>query len=129
MLDFLPSLFGFFCVLLAIGAAVGLPIFVLIQFFQIKARLHELERDVKQLQRETPVTAIVVEPEPIPVVEPASDEAPVERKKKPRRRPVEVTGPDWTMKVGGMQGVAVDPTTGVMTGGCDPRRDGYVVPA
>jgi gamma-glutamyltranspeptidase/glutathione hydrolase len=39
------------------------------------------------------------------------------------------TGPDWTMKVGGMQGVAIDPATGVMTGGCDPRRDGYVVPA
>jgi len=28
-----------------------------------------------------------------------------------------------------MQGVAIDPATGVMTGGCDPRRDGYVVPA
>jgi gamma-glutamyltranspeptidase / glutathione hydrolase len=39
------------------------------------------------------------------------------------------SGPDWTMKVGGMQGVAVDPETGVFTGGCDPRRDGYVVPA
>ncbi len=39
------------------------------------------------------------------------------------------TGPAWTMKVGGMQGVAVDPATGVFTGGCDPRRDGYVVPA
>jgi len=40
-----------------------------------------------------------------------------------------MTGPDWTMKVGGMQGVAVDPATGIMTGGCDPRRDGYCVPA
>lgn len=39
------------------------------------------------------------------------------------------TGPDWTMKVGGMQGVAVDPATGIFTGGCDPRRDGYCVPA
>jgi len=39
------------------------------------------------------------------------------------------TGPDWTMKVGGMQGVAVDPETGLLTGGCDPRRDGYCVPA
>ena len=38
------------------------------------------------------------------------------------------SGPDWTMKVGGMQGVAVDPRTGTFTGGCDPRRDGYVVP-
>jgi gamma-glutamyltranspeptidase/glutathione hydrolase len=34
---------------------------------------------------------------------------------------------DWTMKVGGMQAVAVDPATGVMTGGADPRRDGYAV--
>jgi gamma-glutamyltranspeptidase/glutathione hydrolase len=39
------------------------------------------------------------------------------------------TGPAWTWKVGGMQGVAIDPKTGVLTGGCDPRRDGYVVPA
>jgi len=31
--------------------------------------------------------------------------------------------------VGGMQGVAIDAATGVLTGGCDPRRDGYVVPA
>jgi gamma-glutamyltranspeptidase/glutathione hydrolase len=34
---------------------------------------------------------------------------------------------DWTMKVGGMQAVGVDPATGVMTGAADPRRDGYVV--
>ena len=33
----------------------------------------------------------------------------------------------WTMKVGGMQAVAVDPATGVMTGAADPRRDGYAV--
>ncbi len=38
------------------------------------------------------------------------------------------SGPDWTMKVCGMQGIAVDPETGTFTGGCDPRRDGYVVP-
>jgi gamma-glutamyltranspeptidase/glutathione hydrolase len=37
-------------------------------------------------------------------------------------------GPDWTMRVGGMQGVAVDPDTGSFIGGCDPRRDGYCVP-
>jgi gamma-glutamyltranspeptidase/glutathione hydrolase len=36
-------------------------------------------------------------------------------------------GPDWTMKVGGMQGVALN--DGTYTGGCDPRRDGYCVPA
>ncbi len=46
-----------------------------------------------------------------------------------RKRGHDLTsGPDWTMKVGGMQGVAVDPTTGTFTGGCDPRRDGYCVP-
>jgi gamma-glutamyltranspeptidase/glutathione hydrolase len=38
------------------------------------------------------------------------------------------SGPDWTMQVGGMQGVAVD-ADGTFTGGCDPRRDGYCVPA
>jgi gamma-glutamyltranspeptidase/glutathione hydrolase len=34
---------------------------------------------------------------------------------------------DWTMKVGGMQAVAINPATGVMTGAADPRRDGYAV--
>ena len=38
-------------------------------------------------------------------------------------------GDAYTMKVGGMQGIAIDRVTGAMTGGCDPRRDGYVVPA
>ena len=38
-------------------------------------------------------------------------------------------GAAWTMRVGGMQGVAIDPATGLMTGACDPRRDGYVAPA
>ena len=33
---------------------------------------------------------------------------------------------DWTMLVGGMQAVAVDPASRVMTGAADPRRDGYV---
>ncbi len=35
----------------------------------------------------------------------------------------------WTMAVGGMQGIAIDPASGVLTGGADPRREGYVVPA
>jgi gamma-glutamyltranspeptidase/glutathione hydrolase len=35
----------------------------------------------------------------------------------------------WTMTVGGMQGVAIDPKTGAMTGGADPRRDSYAVSA
>jgi gamma-glutamyltranspeptidase / glutathione hydrolase len=34
---------------------------------------------------------------------------------------------DWTMRVGGMQAVAVDPATGVLTGAADPRRDSYAV--
>jgi gamma-glutamyltranspeptidase/glutathione hydrolase len=33
----------------------------------------------------------------------------------------------WTMKVGGMQAVAIDPATGAFTGAADPRRDGYAV--
>lgn len=37
-------------------------------------------------------------------------------------------GGQWTMKVGGMHAVAIDLATGAKTGGCDPRRDGYVVP-
>ena len=32
----------------------------------------------------------------------------------------------WSWKVGGMQAVARDPATGVMTGAADPRRDGGV---
>ncbi len=35
-------------------------------------------------------------------------------------------GEAWTMKVGGMHAVAIDPATGLKTGACDPRRDGYV---
>jgi gamma-glutamyltranspeptidase/glutathione hydrolase len=34
----------------------------------------------------------------------------------------------WTMAVGGMQGIAINPETGALTGGADPRREGYVVP-
>ena len=36
---------------------------------------------------------------------------------------------DWTMRVGGMQAISIDPASGLMTGGCDPRRDGYVATA
>jgi len=35
----------------------------------------------------------------------------------------------WTPTVGGMHGIAINPATGVMTGGCDPRRDGFVAAA
>lgn len=34
---------------------------------------------------------------------------------------------DWTMSVGGAQGVVIDYDRGVLMGGADPRRDGYVV--
>jgi len=34
---------------------------------------------------------------------------------------------DWSVAVGGGQGIAVDPGTGVMMGGADPRRDGYAL--
>jgi gamma-glutamyltranspeptidase / glutathione hydrolase len=45
-----------------------------------------------------------------------------------RGHAIQRSGP-WIMRVGGMQGVAVDPATGMMTGACDPRRDGYVATA
>ncbi|CAH2603797.1 Gamma-glutamyltranspeptidase [Rhodovastum atsumiense] len=34
--------------------------------------------------------------------------------------------PDWSAKLGGMQGIAIDPASGVLTGGADPRREGLV---
>ncbi|HKU95014.1 MAG TPA: gamma-glutamyltransferase [Vineibacter sp.] len=37
--------------------------------------------------------------------------------------------PAWHMRVGGMQAIAIDASTGAMTGACDPRRDGYVASA
>ena len=44
-----------------------------------------------------------------------------------RQRGHEIDANDaWTMHVGGMQGVAIDPETGAMSGGADPRRDSYV---
>jgi gamma-glutamyltranspeptidase/glutathione hydrolase len=42
-----------------------------------------------------------------------------------RGHDVETTS-DWSILVGGMQGIAIDPATGVLTGGADPRREGYV---
>jgi gamma-glutamyltranspeptidase/glutathione hydrolase len=36
-------------------------------------------------------------------------------------------GGDFTAAVGGMQAVAIDPVTGQMTAGADPRRTGYAV--
>jgi gamma-glutamyltranspeptidase/glutathione hydrolase len=35
-------------------------------------------------------------------------------------------GEGWTMRVGGMQAIAIDQGTGALTGAADPRRDGYV---
>jgi gamma-glutamyltranspeptidase/glutathione hydrolase len=35
--------------------------------------------------------------------------------------------PDWTAQVGGGHGVAIDPDSGLMTGGADPRRDGAAI--
>jgi gamma-glutamyltranspeptidase/glutathione hydrolase len=47
-----------------------------------------------------------------------------------RARGHDVTpGETWTMRVGGMQAVAIDQSSGLMTGGCDPRRDSYVATA
>lgn len=36
------------------------------------------------------------------------------------------TGPAWSTVMGGLQAIAIDPETGVATGGADPRREGYV---
>ena len=35
--------------------------------------------------------------------------------------------PDFTMAVGGAQGIMIDPESGALTGGADPRRDGYAI--
>ena len=45
-----------------------------------------------------------------------------------RRGHAIIPSKNWIMRVGGMHGVTRDPLTGLMSGGCDPRRDGYVVP-
>ena len=34
---------------------------------------------------------------------------------------------DWSMGVGGGQGIAIDADTGSFMGGADPRRDGYAL--
>jgi gamma-glutamyltranspeptidase/glutathione hydrolase len=34
---------------------------------------------------------------------------------------------DWTMFFGGGQGIMVDPDSGALMGGADPRRDGYAI--
>jgi gamma-glutamyltranspeptidase/glutathione hydrolase len=34
---------------------------------------------------------------------------------------------DWTPMVGGGQGILIDPDSGVLMGGADPRRDGYAM--
>jgi gamma-glutamyltranspeptidase/glutathione hydrolase len=39
---------------------------------------------------------------------------------------IEVLGP-WTMRVGGVQGVLRDTRTGWLSGGADPRRNGYAI--
>lgn len=35
--------------------------------------------------------------------------------------------PDFSMAVGGAQGIMIDPDTGTFSGGADPRRDGYAI--
>ena len=35
--------------------------------------------------------------------------------------------PDWSAIVGGAQGITVDPESGALMGGADPRRDGYAI--
>lgn len=63
------------------------------------------------------------------LVEPESRIAPAVLKELGARGHDIQLGEAWTMRVGGMQAVAIDPATGAMTGGCDPRRDSYVATA
>jgi gamma-glutamyltranspeptidase/glutathione hydrolase len=35
--------------------------------------------------------------------------------------------PPWSWRVGGGQGIARDPDSGLLTGGADPRRDGVAL--
>jgi gamma-glutamyltranspeptidase/glutathione hydrolase len=63
------------------------------------------------------------------VVEPESRLAPTVLEALGRHGHWIQVGDPWTMRVGGMQAVGIDPTTGLMTGACDPRRDGYVATA
>ena len=59
------------------------------------------------------------------VIEPRLDETVVSQLQL-RGHAIERAAP-WTMMVGGMQAVSVDPVTGVKTGAADPRRDGYAI--
>ena len=34
---------------------------------------------------------------------------------------------EWGMEVGGGHAIAADPASGILMGGADPRRDGYVL--
>jgi gamma-glutamyltranspeptidase/glutathione hydrolase len=62
-------------------------------------------------------------------VEPESRIAPAVLKALGARGHEILPGEAWTMRVGGMQAVAIDPASGLMTGACDPRRDSYVATA
>jgi gamma-glutamyltranspeptidase / glutathione hydrolase len=59
-------------------------------------------------------------------VEPEARFAPAVIEELARRGHTIQRGSAWTMRVGGMQAVAIDPPSGLLTGACDPRRDGYV---
>jgi gamma-glutamyltranspeptidase / glutathione hydrolase len=63
------------------------------------------------------------------LVEPEARIAPAVLKALGARGHEILPGEAWTMRVGGMQAVAIEPATGLITGGCDPRRDSYVATA
>jgi uncharacterized membrane protein len=95
--NFIMAILGALCALLVVAVLLGLPIFALIQFSQLKTRLQKLERDVSKLRRNVAATEIVADAEPIPVVLPVP--APAEhgeRKTRHKPRPVDTGGPDWT---------------------------------
>lgn len=79
-------------VLALLAAVVVVPIIVLVQFGDLKARLHRLEREVSDLRKRAVATEIVeAEPAPAVVVAPAD---PHKKRNKPSLNLSE--GPDWT---------------------------------
>ena len=97
MPDFIMAILGTLCTFLVVAALLGLLVFALIQFSQLKTRLQKLERDVNKLRTNVSATEIVAEAEPIPIVEPVPTAAGYgARKKEHTPWSVAADGPDWT---------------------------------
>src|SRR6516165_9739083 len=91
------AILGTLCTFLVVAALLGLLVFALIQFSQLKTRLQKLERDVNKLRTNVSATEIVAEAESVPVVLPVPAAARHgERKTRHKLPPVDTAGPDWT---------------------------------